>query len=77
MGVVARTSLGAPPPSSPLPSTEASTLSSAHATSGGPQLSADPGWLSDQGVAAVAVGMTLARRLLTCPVTGCLSLFSA
>ena len=43
---MARPSPGAPPPTSPLPSAETSTLSSLRAASGGPQLSADLGWLS-------------------------------
>ena len=48
IGVVARNSPWAPPPSLPLASTEASTLSSAHAASSGPQLSADPCRLSNR-----------------------------
>ena len=49
IGVVARTSPGAPPQSSPLASPETSTLSSSHAASGGPQLAADPCRLSNRG----------------------------
>ena len=56
IGVVARTSPGAPPPSSPLASVEASTLSSAHAASSGPQLSADPCRLSNRGGGSCCCG---------------------
>ena len=66
----------APPPSSPLTPSLATTLAALWAASGGPQLMIHSGSLT-AGATVVGVGMTLANRLLSWPAAGCLPLFSA